>query len=137
VPYRADRTTGCIRRFVSDQERAFLEHIEHLARLTTDADSVRGYFDAWCWMQGPPCLQKLLAVTVPAATDEQTDVFMNVRNTMMCEAHHELVARYMELVGLNALEEATRYVDELQELHDGPQWLREELSETIAPAQQA
>jgi poly-gamma-glutamate capsule biosynthesis protein CapA/YwtB (metallophosphatase superfamily) len=137
VPYRADRTTGCIRRFAPDQESAFLEHIEHLGRLTADADSVRRYFDAWCSMEGLTRLQRLIGPTVPPETEEQTRVFMDMRNTMMCEAHHELVTRYMELVRLNVLEEAARYVDELQELHDGPQWLRELLADNNTPAGQA
>lgn len=99
IPFRTDVSTACLSLLAGAERKHFERYVRFLSRPIRSEEAIRRYFDAWCVMKGPTWLKFLdLPRRLPAASDAGRRQLLVARNAVNCEAHHELIARYLELL---------------------------------------
>lgn len=129
MPFWANTRTGCINRFKPEEEKSFLEHLDHLSGLASDPVEEAKYFDAWCASYGLTQVKRFTQLCLEAPTPQQLKDMLVTRNVIACEAHHEITCRCLELLRLGAFDKAASHVPQLMALRNGPQWLQEKLAD--------
>ncbi len=119
IPFRAIAETSCLERIRGSLRKQFLAYIRFLSRLLGDDRESRRYWDAWCVLNGPKWAHYLDRGVAPWKDAADRGGFLTARNVLMCEAHHELLCNYMELVRKKRITQARKYIPRIKRLERG------------------
>ncbi len=115
LPLEAERDR--VRPLEGADRAAFLDYIRRVSAPISDDAGLSSLFDSWCTDNG----RKYLLLGIAALPDFIRDArhannwenpvqdpkpFLEMRNVLTCESHHDLVRRYMRLVVEGGLEKA-------------------------------
>ncbi|MFC1479387.1 CapA family protein, partial [Planctomycetota bacterium] len=119
IPFEAEEKTGYVQLIKGDEKKDFIRYIRYLSALISKPEESGKYWDGWCALMGPGWLRRLNGAVYPFSSSEEKQTFLKVRNQLMCEAHHELLSTYMELIRNNKLTKARAYIPKVKQLMKG------------------
>ncbi len=114
IGFRANPDTACLEVLKGRRRTGLMAYLAFLRKLLADAGELQRYWLAWCAMHGPKWVG-----TLAGARDEAESGFLRARNALTCEAHHELLCTYMELLRKRQITAARRYVGRVRRLQRG------------------
>ncbi len=98
VPVMLDNRTLTLRRLAGARRRHFDHWLDTVSAPLADERRIEALFDAWAAHWGAIYFAHVAFAASTGATRTERTQFARFRNLWACEAHHELIARHVDLV---------------------------------------
>ncbi len=119
IPYKSIRKAGSIQLMKDEELTVFTEWLKHISGIINTPAEYRKYREAWVASNGKTRMAWLKGAVYPCKTKKQKAGFLDARNAVVCEAHHEVVSEYMKLAEKGKLTKARKYTPRLKKLMKG------------------
>lgn len=116
IPYKTDKSTACLTLLAGKELDDFLAYLEYISAIIKDFSEVQQYWNSWCAWKGPEWIEPFTKPVYPWKTEKQKNDFLGMRNRMSCEAHHELIVTFMDLIRKKRLGKAKKYIQRIKML---------------------
>lgn len=127
IPYKALDETGCLTLLKDKELDEFVAYINFLSGILKDKSKINQYWHAWCTLTGPRLL-RWLSVFSPLAfvytvspwkNFGNMTCFLAARMVITCEAYHEVLSMFLDLVRKRQVETAKEYIPVIKTLQEG------------------
>ena len=126
IPYKSLAQTGCLTLLKDTELSQFEVYLSFLSTILSDEREIKKYWYAWCALMGPKWLG-LLSLHSPRAfvrgllpcKNSGVKSLLLTRNLITCEAHHELLSTYLDLVRKDQVNAAKDYIPAIRTLQRG------------------
>ena len=103
-----------------NKKAKFNDYLAKISAILANDLEIQRYFDGWCASRGANAITGIRKVSanwpIELDNNEQVKNMMPLRNSFTCESHHELVSRYLCLLEDNRLDEASEYLEKIEQL---------------------
>ncbi len=119
VPYRQQRERAGLTLLKGGEKKQFFNHLGYLSRRIPKPAERQRYWDGWCAKMGPGFLRHFDQLTAADIRGAKQKKFLATRNLLRCEAHHELLSHFMDLVRKQRVGQARKYIGRINTLQKG------------------
>ncbi len=124
-PYRFDEDQ--VSPLLGSRREAFFRYLKTLSDPLADSRRMQELFAAWCSRYGKIYFENAVSALPEnwrqTGNAETNGKYLAFRNVFTCESHNDLVRSYLKLVAENRLEEAGRFLPQIEALQN-PEWAR-------------
>jgi len=127
IPYKILPENACLTLLKAEELDEFRRYIDVLSEILKDEDKIKNYWNGWCAREGPVFLRwlsysfpfTLLYTVVPWKQAGSLKRFLSARYNLKCEANHELLSTFLDLVTKNQIDKAKEYIPAIKKLQKG------------------
>jgi len=119
IPYKTVQERCRLTLLKGNELDRFLDYLTFLTDVISHEDEATRYWNGWCALNGPEWAGRLIRPRIPWKSRSQLQKFLATRNLLTCEAHHELLCTYLDLVRKRRIGEAKKYIGRIRTLQKG------------------
>jgi len=121
IPTTFAPTAEAIRPLTGAERSEFLTYLDYLSQVIVDEAELNRYWDAWCALRGPDWLKYLQGAAWPVDQEDEAawSRLLVARNAFTCEAHAELITRFLRMIEEGRAESCALDIERVQQLQLG------------------
>jgi len=128
IPYKTSTQTGCLTLLKGREHDEFMQYLDFLSGILRDEGEIEKYWHGWCALRGPGYFRQLslcsplgfVYSSFPACVNSVgMKCLLMTRNLVTCEAHHEILSTYLDLVRKKQVGAASEYLPVIRSLQKG------------------